>query len=102
MPEVAQGLFGDAERAQHDQGAQEFEVGAGIGRAFKRRQLKALLQAGQVNRRAVQGCRDVGQGTHARTIRIAAGKVNWDFSRVMNCGIDVSWLKRGDLEGAKS
>jgi len=64
VPKVAQDFLRDVKGAKRDDGAQEGNVGGRIRRALECRQVKTLLQAGQVNRRAVQFLGHVAEGDH--------------------------------------
>jgi hypothetical protein len=58
------GGFGNAERAEEDDRAEESQSGVGFRRAIGHRQLKPGLQTAKINRRTIQGLRHFPQSWH--------------------------------------
>jgi hypothetical protein len=64
VPEIPQRFFGDRERAQMHHRLEKGEIRLRVTHSFDHRQLKARLQARQINRGPVQGFGEIGEGVH--------------------------------------
>lgn len=64
VPQLPQPFLGDPQRSQMNHVLEKGLICIRIASAFELRQLKARLQAGQVNYWSVQGFGEIGEGVH--------------------------------------
>ena len=73
VPEIPQCFFGDRECAQMHHRLEKGEIGLRVTRTVEGRQLKARLQAGDINRGPVQGFGEIGEGVHNQSYGSTCG-----------------------------